>query len=158
MAIASSKTIMTTTEAAAITSFPTPIYRKPVPYSQRQLLLHDPRLPYRLHKDREIPELKFGDLLVEVYGIGLNPIDRKSACVLSPQEGSVYYYSLPSGPLTNKLYPRDFGFVLPSPPGLNGREFIGRIIASEVDQKCSLQPGEWVSLLVQMILPRRTRG
>ncbi|KAL7793869.1 GroES-like protein [Trichoderma ceciliae] len=117
MATASSKTMMTTTEAATITSFPTPIYGKAVPYSQRQLLLHDPRQPYRLHTDREIPELKFGDLLVEVHGIGLNPIDWKSA---------------------------DFGFVLPSPPCLNGREFIGRIIASEVDQKCSLQPGEWV--------------
>ncbi|RFU81694.1 hypothetical protein TARUN_479 [Trichoderma arundinaceum] len=79
MAIASSKTIMTTTEAATITSFPAASFGKSIPYSQRQLLLHDPRQPYRLHTDREIPELKFGDLLVEVHGIGLNPIDWKSA-------------------------------------------------------------------------------
>ncbi|EHK18587.1 uncharacterized protein TRIVIDRAFT_172793 [Trichoderma virens Gv29-8] len=117
MAVASSKTIVTITEAAAITPFPAATYGKSVPYLQRQLLLHDPRQPYRLHTDKEIPELRFGDLLVEVHGIGLNPIDGKSA---------------------------DFGFVLPSPPCLNGREFIGKIIASEVDQRCSLQPGEWV--------------
>ncbi|QYS99966.1 Zinc-binding oxidoreductase [Trichoderma simmonsii] len=117
MAVASSKTIVTIAGAAAITSFPPATYGKGVPYSQRQLLLHDPRQPYKLHTDREIPELRFGDLLVEVHGIGLNPIDWKSA---------------------------DFGLVLPSPPCLNGREFIGKIIASEVDQRCKLQPGEWV--------------
>lgn len=79
MAVASSEMIMTTSEATTITSFPTAIYGKSIPYSQQQLLLHDPRQPYRLHTDREIPELKFGDLLVEVHGIGLNPIDWKSA-------------------------------------------------------------------------------
>lgn len=88
-----------------------------MPYSQRQLLRHDHRQPYRIHTDRKIPGLKFGDLLVEVYGIGLNPADWKSA---------------------------DLGYLLPSPYGLNEREFIGRIIASEVDQRCPLQLGEWV--------------
>lgn len=81
MAVASSKTIVTIAGAAAITSFPPATYGKGVPYSQRQLLLHDPRQPYKLHTDREIPELRFGDLLVEVHGIGLNPIDWKSAYV-----------------------------------------------------------------------------
>ncbi|UKZ95883.1 uncharacterized protein TrAFT101_010695 [Trichoderma asperellum] len=117
MAMASSKAIMTTTEATAITSFPITIYENPMPYSQRQLLRHDHRQPYRLHTDKKIPKLKFGDLLVEVYGIGLNPADWKSA---------------------------DLGCLLPSPCGLNGREFIGRIIAAEIDPKCSLQLGEWV--------------
>ncbi|KAH8124726.1 hypothetical protein FP744_10006499 [Trichoderma asperellum] len=117
MAMASSKAIMTTTEATAITSFPITIYENPMPYSQRQLLRHDHRQPYRLHTDKKIPKLKFGDLLVEVYGIGLNPADWKSA---------------------------DLGCLLPSPCGLNGREFIGRIIAAEVDHRCSLQLGEWV--------------
>lgn len=74
---------MTTTEATAIASFPITIYDKPMPYSQRQLLRHDHRQPYRLHTDRKIPKLKFGDLLVEVYGIGLNPADWKTAYVLS---------------------------------------------------------------------------
>ncbi|KAK1239875.1 hypothetical protein MKX08_007317 [Trichoderma sp. CBMAI-0020] len=116
MTMAPSKAIMTTTEASAITSFPI-TYDRPMPYSQRQLLRHDHRQPYRLHTDRKIPRLKFGDLLVEVYGIGLNPADWKSA---------------------------DLGYLLPSPSGLNEREFIGRIIASEVDQRCPLQMGEWV--------------
>ncbi|PTB63194.1 GroES-like protein [Trichoderma citrinoviride] len=114
--ITSSKTMMTIAEASTLTSFATATL-KPVPYSQRQLLLHDPRQPYKLHTDKEIPELRFGDLLVEVYGIGLNQIDWNTT---------------------------DLGLVLPSLPCVNGREFIGRIIASNVDRKCRLQPGEWV--------------
>ncbi|UKZ69495.1 uncharacterized protein TrAtP1_010501 [Trichoderma atroviride] len=117
MTMAPSKAIMTTIEATAITSFPPTIYDKPMPYSQRQLLRHDHRQPYRLHTDRKIPILKFGDLLVEVYGIGLNPADCKSA---------------------------DLGYLLSSSSGLNEREFIGIIVASEVDQRCPLQMGEWV--------------
>lgn len=93
MAMASSKAIMATTEATAITSFPATTYDKPMPYSQRQLLRHDHRQPYRLHTDRKIPRLKFGDLLVEVYGIGLNPADWKSAYV-SPRNEALYATSL----------------------------------------------------------------
>ncbi|KAL7921430.1 hypothetical protein ACQKWADRAFT_126124 [Trichoderma austrokoningii] len=114
--MASSKAIMAT-EATAITSFPMTTCKNPMPYTQRQLLRHDHRQPYRLHTDRKIPRLKFGDLLVEVYGIGLNPADWKSA---------------------------DLGYLLPSPSELNDGEFIGRIIASEVDQRCPIQLGEWV--------------
>ncbi|KAM0513288.1 hypothetical protein ACHAPE_007940 [Trichoderma viride] len=119
MAMASSKAIMAT-EATAITSFPITTNGKPIPYSQRQLLRHDHRQPYRLHTDRKIPKLKFGDLLVEVYGIGLNPADWTSAYL---------------------------GYLLPSPAGLNEREFIGRIVASEVDHRCPLQFGEWPKVL-----------
>ena len=82
MVITSSKTMMTIAEASTLTSFATATL-KPVPYSQRQLLLHDPRQPYKLHTDKEIPELRFGDLLVEVYGIGLNQIDWNTTCVRS---------------------------------------------------------------------------
>lgn len=107
---------MTIAEASTLTSLPAATL-KPIPYSQRQLLLLDPRRPYMLHTNREIPELKFGDLLVEVYGIGLNQIDWE---------------------------PTDTGHTLPPPPCLNGREFIGKIIASNVDRKCRLRAGEWV--------------
>lgn len=62
-----------------------------MPYSQRQLLRHDHRQPYRIHTDRKIPGLKFGDLLVEVYGIGLNPADWKSAYVFPLQRSSLRY-------------------------------------------------------------------
>ncbi|KAL6852110.1 hypothetical protein J3F83DRAFT_570257 [Trichoderma novae-zelandiae] len=116
MVITASETIITIAEASTLTSFPAATL-KSVPYSQRQLLLHDPRQPYKIHTDKEIPRPRFGDLLVEVHGIGLNQIDWKAT---------------------------GLGLVLPSPPCLNGREFTGKIIASEVDQKCSLQPGEWV--------------
>ncbi|PTB75014.1 hypothetical protein M440DRAFT_1402580, partial [Trichoderma longibrachiatum ATCC 18648] len=51
------------------------------------------------------------------YIIGLNQIDWKST---------------------------DLGLTLSSPPCLNGREFIGKIVASNVDRRCALQPGEWV--------------
>lgn len=71
---------MTIAEASTLTSLPAATL-KPIPYSQRQLLLLDPRRPYMLHTNREIPELKFGDLLVEVYGIGLNQIDWEPTCV-----------------------------------------------------------------------------
>lgn len=67
-----------------------------MPYSQRQLLRHDHRQPYRLHTDKKIPKLKFGDLLVEVYGIGLNPADWKSAYVFPPQGSPVCYHALMS--------------------------------------------------------------
>ncbi|KAH0489804.1 hypothetical protein TgHK011_001302 [Trichoderma gracile] len=116
MVLTSSKTMMTVAEASTFTSLSAATL-KPIPYSQRQLLLHDPRQPYRLHTNKEIPELRFGDLLVEVHGIGLNQIDWN---------------------------PTDLGPGLPSPPCLNGREFIGKIIASNVDRKCRLQAGEWV--------------
>lgn len=92
MAVASSNTIVTIAGAAAITSFPAATYGTSVPYSQRQLLLHDPRQPYRLHTDREIPELRFGDLLVEVHGIGLNPIDWKSACVSPRRRATIAHH------------------------------------------------------------------
>lgn len=49
------------------------------PATQRRLLLHGKGQPYQVHVDEEIPQLTFGDLLVEIYAIGLNPIDWKSA-------------------------------------------------------------------------------
>lgn len=50
-----------------------------VPKVQQQLLLHAPRQPYQLHHEAEVPAMAFGELLVEVLAMGLNPIDWKSA-------------------------------------------------------------------------------
>jgi len=52
-----------------------------IPPHQSQLLLHQPKQPYQLHRQRSIPLLRFGELLIEVLAIGLNPIDWKSAFV-----------------------------------------------------------------------------
>jgi len=60
-----------------------PVYLGPLglPPHQSQLLLHQPKQPYQLARERDIPDLRFGELLVEVLAIGLNPIDWKSALV-----------------------------------------------------------------------------
>lgn len=52
---------------------------KTPPESQQLLLLHGKGQPYQLHDNESLPELAFGDLLVEIHAIGLNPIDWKSA-------------------------------------------------------------------------------
>lgn len=49
------------------------------PKTQSLLLLHEKGQPYQVHEGGELPELAFGDLLVEIHAIGLNPIDWKSA-------------------------------------------------------------------------------
>jgi hypothetical protein len=49
------------------------------PRKQRQLLLHEPRKPYQVEQDRDIPQVFPGEVLVQVQAIGLNPIDWKSA-------------------------------------------------------------------------------
>ncbi|KAG9258128.1 chaperonin 10-like protein [Emericellopsis atlantica] len=90
---------------------------KSLPQSQRVLLLHGKGQQYQVHADGDVPQLRYGDLLVEIHAIGLNPIDWKSAA---------------------------FGFGLPQLPSLNRREFVGKIVASEVEEECALKPGEWV--------------
>lgn len=50
-----------------------------LPSTQKQLLLHGKGQAYQVHTDGEIPRLAFGELLVEIHAIGLNPIDWKSA-------------------------------------------------------------------------------
>jgi hypothetical protein len=51
------------------------------PKVQTQLLLHKPHQPYELYHEASIPTLEFGELMVEILAIGLNPIDWKSAYV-----------------------------------------------------------------------------
>lgn len=53
-----------------------------IPQIQKHLLLHAKGQPYQVHEGGTVPKLAFGDLLVEVHAIGLNPIDWKSAYVL----------------------------------------------------------------------------
>jgi hypothetical protein len=50
-----------------------------LPSTQKQLLLHGKGQAYQVHTDGEVPRLAFGELLVEIHAIGLNPIDWKSA-------------------------------------------------------------------------------
>lgn len=52
-----------------------------IPETQSVLLLHGKGQPYQVHEGGELPQLAFGDLLVEIHAIGLNPIDWKSAYV-----------------------------------------------------------------------------
>lgn len=59
-----------------LTDSPSPY---PLPSTQQQLLLHGKGQRYQVHDGCEIPRLGHGDLLVEIYAIGLNPIDWKSA-------------------------------------------------------------------------------
>ncbi|KAL1859000.1 hypothetical protein VTK73DRAFT_7718 [Phialemonium thermophilum] len=87
------------------------------PRVQTQLLLYQPRQQYELHHEADIPALEFGELMVEVLAIGLNPIDWKSAA---------------------------YGFALPSLPCLNGREFVGRIVEKNVDPECGYKIGDLV--------------
>lgn len=56
-----------------------PIAQPPLPSVQTQLLLHQPRSPYETFSGGGVPELRPGELLVQVEAIGLNPIDWKSA-------------------------------------------------------------------------------
>jgi hypothetical protein len=49
-----------------------------IPRKQTQLLLHTAKQSYEATAARDIPELKAGELLVQVEAIGLNPIDWKS--------------------------------------------------------------------------------
>jgi len=56
-----------------------PINQPKLPTVQTQLLLHQPRSPYETFAEGDIPNLKDGELLVQVEAIGLNPIDWKSA-------------------------------------------------------------------------------
>jgi hypothetical protein len=51
------------------------------PTVQTQLLLHKPYQAYELHHGGPVPSLQFGELMVEILAIGLNPIDWKSAYV-----------------------------------------------------------------------------
>lgn len=37
---------------------------------------------------------------------------------------------------------------------MNGREFVGRIVASEVEETCDLKPGEWVTFFTCSGFPR----
>ncbi|KAH7000610.1 hypothetical protein EDB80DRAFT_753778 [Ilyonectria destructans] len=60
-------------------------------------LLHGTGQSYQVYCDREISQLKFGELLVEIHAIGLNSIDWKSAA---------------------------FGFVIHQLPSLNGPLFV----------------------------------
>lgn len=50
-----------------------------IPETQSVLLLHGKGQSYQVHEGGELPQLAFGDLLVEIHAIGLNPIDWKSA-------------------------------------------------------------------------------
>lgn len=56
-----------------------PIAQPQLPSVQTQLLLHQPRSPYQTFSEGGVPELRPGELLVQVEAIGLNPIDWKSA-------------------------------------------------------------------------------
>lgn len=56
--------------------------RPAVPRSQTVLLLHEPRQPYSLTGDYQVPALRGeGEVLVRVRAIGLNPIDWKAPLV-----------------------------------------------------------------------------
>ena len=39
---------------------------------------------------------------------------------------------------------------------MNGREFVGRIVASEVEEACDLKPGEWVKVPMPSGVPQET--
>ena len=56
-----------------------PLAQVPLPSMQTQLLLHQPRSPYETFSKGGVPELRPGELLVQIEAIGLNPIDWKSA-------------------------------------------------------------------------------
>lgn len=60
-----------------------PIEQPQLPSVQTQLLLHQPRSPYETFHEGGVPVLNSGELLVQIEAIGLNPIDWKSAYVLS---------------------------------------------------------------------------
>lgn len=49
------------------------------PLTQRLLFLHGAGQAYQVHTEAQVPQLAFGELLVEIFAIGLNPIDWKSA-------------------------------------------------------------------------------
>lgn len=61
----------------------TSIIAGPSPPTQTQLLLHEAGHPHEVSKGRKIPDVRPGELLVEVHAIGLNPIDWKSAYVVA---------------------------------------------------------------------------
>ncbi|SPN99295.1 uncharacterized protein DNG_02331 [Cephalotrichum gorgonifer] len=94
-----------------------PVVQRQLPSVQTQLLLHQPRSPYQTFHEGGMPELRPGELLVQVEAIGLNPIDWKSA---------------------------DFGFALPELPCLNGREFVGTIVDVNVPTGSRLVVGDQV--------------
>lgn len=62
-----------------VASTPDAVTEHDIPKTQNLLLLHGKGEQYKVHEDGELPELAFGDLLVEIHAIGLNPIDWKSA-------------------------------------------------------------------------------
>ncbi|KAH7115059.1 chaperonin 10-like protein [Dendryphion nanum] len=92
-----------------------PLYQ--IPAMQTQLLLHKAKQPYEIDNEREIPELRSGELLVRVEAIGLNPIDWKSA---------------------------EYGFALPAFPCVNGREFVGRVIKQHSTKRPDIHLGDTI--------------
>ncbi|PSR87429.1 chaperonin 10-like protein [Coniella lustricola] len=92
--------------SASLSSSPPPL-SSAVPETQRILLLHGPRQPYKLVEDYPVPKLQ-GDaeVLVKTNTIGLNPIDWKAP---------------------------DYNFAIPELPYISGRELSGDIcqISSE---------------------------
>ena len=63
----------------ATLSSTTTLVEQSLPPTQRQLLLRQSRQPYELLSEGKLPRLAYGELLVEIHAIGLNPIDWKSA-------------------------------------------------------------------------------
>ncbi|KAH7305231.1 chaperonin 10-like protein [Stachybotrys elegans] len=108
---------MKAVSTATVHEIDSPQMEATIPPTQKQLLLYGKGQPYKIQAGNPLPHLNPGELLVEIHSIGLNPIDWKSAA---------------------------FGFGLPQLPSLNGREFTGRIVASYVEQGCSLEKGELV--------------
>lgn len=72
-------TTATTAPAPTTAKMSSPSPSAMVPQTQRILLLHGPRQPYKLVEDYPVPKLQ-GDseVLVKTNTIGLNPIDWKA--------------------------------------------------------------------------------